>query len=73
MVRPVFYHDNTDGHTDACSSMDDPIVLFGVYNIPHQHHGLVGVETETQGKRRLDRVNTRFSIFARLPKQTAQL
>lgn len=46
MVHPVFYHDNADGHTDSCSSMDNPVVLFGVYNFPHQHHRLASAERE---------------------------
>ena len=48
-----FYHDDTDGHTDPCGSMDDPVVLFGVYNFPHQHHRLTSAERETQEKREL--------------------
>lgn len=51
-VCPVFYHDNTDGHTNACCSIDDPVVLLGVQNLPHQHHGLPSAERERQGNRR---------------------
>lgn len=64
MVCPVFYHNNADGHTDACSSMDDPVVLFGVYNLPHQHHGLASAERRRQAKRQLDTAKTRFRIYA---------
>ena len=45
----AFYHDNTDGHANACSALDDPVVLFGVYHLPHQHHGLASTES---GKKR---------------------
>lgn len=34
----VFHHDNADGNTDSCCSMDNPVVLFGVYYFPHQYH-----------------------------------
>lgn len=80
MVCPVFYHNNADGHTDACSSMDDPVVLFGVYNLPHQHHGLASTERRRQAKSQLDTAKTRFRIYASFlfffvqclhPKQTA--
>lgn len=62
MVRPVFYHDYTDGHTSACSSMENPVVLFGVHNLPHQHHRLVSAERERQGKRQLETTNTRINV-----------
>lgn len=67
MVCPEFYHDNTDGHTNPCSSMDNPVVLFGVYHLPHQHHGLASAERYRQGKIQLDSANFRFSISARRP------
>lgn len=56
MVSPVFYHDKTDGHTDPCCSMDNPVVLFGVYNFPHQHYWLASAERERQGKPALESI-----------------
>lgn len=38
LANPLFYHDNPDGHTDPWYSIENPDVLFGVYNFPHQHY-----------------------------------
>lgn len=46
----VFYHGNTDGHADACSAMDNPIILCGVYHLPHQHHWLANAAKDRETK-----------------------
>lgn len=42
------YQNDTDGHARSGRRLDNPGVLFGVHNLPHQHHRLVGQSEEKQ-------------------------